>query len=332
VRHGYSGRLPGDGSAGADWKGFLPYDEMPHLFDPPEGFIVTANHKSTGERSPHPLSYYWERPYRYERITALLCGMTSPTLEDFRRLQADTRSVAADHLLDKALAFEFRDPGAREAAELLRGWNREVSADSRGAAVFEAFLVSLERALTDRKLGPEIGHYVNARMYGIVDVALDRPESPWWGNEEPRAVVERALAAAMGMLGERLGRRRAGWSWGRLHRYAFRHPGATSPITRLLLNPRARPAGGDCSTVNVAWFHFPSGSLDATVIPSMRMIVPLGDIDGMRVSLPLGQSGQPGHPHYDDLTDTWARCELVPLPLSRGAVEKIARDRLALEP
>ncbi len=145
-------------------------------------------------------------------------------------------------------------------------------------------------------------------------------------------MVERALAAAMRMLAEHLGRRRAGWSWGRLHRYAFRHPGATSPITRLLLNPRARPAEGDCNTVKATWYHYPNGNFDATVIPSMRMIVPLGDIDGMRVSLPLGQSGQPGHPHYDDLTDTWARCELVPLPLSRGAVEQIARDRLTLEP
>jgi penicillin amidase len=332
VRDGYSGRLPGDGSAGADWKGFLPYDEMPHLFDPPEGFIVTANNKSTDERSPHPISYYWAGPYRHQRITDLLRGMKSPTPEDFRLLQADRHSLAADRVLDKVLAFDFQDPGAREAADQLRGWDRQVSARSRGAAVFEAFLVSLERALTEWKLGPEVGLYLNARAFGIVDVALDRPESPWWGNEEPRAVVERALVAAMELLGERLGRRRAGWSWGRLHRYAFRHPGATSPITRLLLNPWARPAEGDCNTVNASWYYYAGGSFDATIISSMRVVVPLGDIDGMRVIIPLGQSGQPGHPHYDDLTDAWARCELVPLPLSRGAVEKIARDRQTLEP
>lgn len=332
VRHGATGRLPADGSAGADWKGFLPYESLPHLVDPPQGFIVTANQKSTDERSPQPLSYSWDRPYRYQRITALLRGMAAPTPEDFRRLQADTRSGTADRVLDRVLAFEFRDSRAREAADLLRGWDRNASADSRGAAVFEAFLVSLERELTARKLGPELGLYLNARLCGIVDVALERPESPWWGSEEPRAVVERALASAMELLGERLGRRRAGWRWGCLHRYVFRHPGATSPLARLLLNPRPRPAHGDCSTVNVSWYHPACGSFDATVIPSLRVIVPLGDVDGMRISLPLGQSGQPGHPHYDDLTDVWRRCELVPLPLTRGAVEKIARDRLVLAP
>jgi acyl-homoserine lactone acylase PvdQ len=62
------------------------------------------------------------------------------------------------------------------------------------------------------------------------------------------------------------------------------------------------------------------------------MVVPLGDIDGMRVIMPLGQSGQPGHRHYDDMTDRWVRGDLVPLPLSRGAVEKIAKERLVLEP
>jgi acyl-homoserine lactone acylase PvdQ len=50
----------------------------------------------------------------------------------------------------------------------------------------------------------------------------------------------------------------------------------------------------------------------------------------MRIIGPLGQSGQPGNPHCNDMTESWIRGETLPLPLSRQAVEKIAMDRLIL--
>ena len=143
-------------------------------------------------------------------------------------------------------------------------------------------------------------------------------------------VVERALAAAMDLLRQRLGAGRSGWRWGRLHRYAFRHPGATSALTRLLLNPTPRPAAGDQNTVNVSWYYPVNGSFDVTTIPSLRMIVPVGDPDGMRIIIPLGQSGQPGHPHYDDMSPLWVRGDYVPLPMGRAAVEAAAAEKLIL--
>jgi penicillin amidase len=127
-----------------------------------------------------------------------------------------------------------------------------------------------------------------------------------------------------------MGRDPRNWRWGRLHRHVFRHPGAGSRLSKKLLNPEELPAHGDNNTVNVSWYTPVGGSFDVTTIPSLRMVVPLGDVDGMRIIGPLGQSGQPGHPHYNDMTGPWTRGETVPLPLSRQAVEKIAADRLVL--
>jgi penicillin amidase len=84
--------------------------------------------------------------------------------------------------------------------------------------------------------------------------------------------------------------------------------------------------------VNVSWYRAGAGSFDSTVIPSMRMIVPLRDPDGMRIIGPLGQSGQPGHRHYDDMLAPWAAGRYVGLPMGREAVEKAARERLVLSP
>ena len=77
VRSGYSGRLPADGSADADWIGFVPYDSLPSLMDPPEGWIATANNRPPGPEKGTPLSYTWCSPYRYQHIVHELSAMRS---------------------------------------------------------------------------------------------------------------------------------------------------------------------------------------------------------------------------------------------------------------
>ena len=86
------------------------------------------------------------------------------------------------------------------------------------------------------------------------------------------------------------------------------------------------------NTLNVSWCMPALDTYEVTTVPSMRMITSLADQDSLRIVGPLGQSGQPGHPHYEDLTPLWLRGEQVPIPLTRPAVEKIARDRLTLVP
>jgi penicillin amidase len=334
VRRGYSGRLPADGSSGADWTGFLPYDALPHRLDPPEGWLATANQKTTENGAEAPLSYVWYGPHRHQRIAEALAAMRSPGIADFARLHADVHSLQADILVPRILAHSVEDPLAREAREILAGWDREVRTDSAGAALFESFLRELDVALLSGRFGDGVSLYSSARSgWTLADVILDRPGSPLWnGKGGPREAVERCLVSAMAVLEKRLGNNRRLWRWGRLHRYAFRHPGATSALLERLINPDALEAPGDCNTVNVAWCRTGRGSFDVTVIPSLRMIVPLADPDGMRIIGPLGQSGQPGHPHYDDMLTEWAAGRYVTLPMGRRAVEETVRDRLILAP
>jgi penicillin amidase len=338
LRNGYTGRLPSDGTAGNDWVGFVPYDSLPSLMDPQEGWIGTANYRPLGPETGRPLSYSWCSPYRHQRIAKALAGMHSPGVEDFRRLQMDVHSLQAERILPALLAFPFSNRGAAEAARILAEWDREITVESPGAAVYEVFIAQLERELLEGALGDDLVLYLNARLYGIVDEILERPDSPFWGGgisgERPSPVskLEKALVRTMEFCAGRMGRDPRKWSWGRLHRHVFRHPGATSAITRMLLNPRPRPASGDMNTLNVSWCMPALDTYEVTTVPSMRMITSLADQDSLRIVGPLGQSGQPGHPHYEDLTPLWLRGEQVPIPLTRPAVEKIARDRLTLVP
>jgi penicillin amidase len=331
IRRGYSGRLPGDGSAGADWAGFHPYESLPHSMDPGSGWIATANHRPDAPGSP-VLSHVWFGPWRVRRIGQLLAAIDRPRPRDFQRMQMDVHSLQADLLVPKIAALPLASPPAREAVAILSAWDREARSDSAGAAIFEVFLTELTRALLSGPLGDDLDLYLNARTYGPENEIFDRPASPLW-PAAPARVVEEALVRTMAFCQQRMGRTRRRWSWGRLHTYAFRHPGASRNRTlSWLLNPAPRSAGGDADTINASAPSVSRDSYHATAIPSLRMIVPLGDPDGMLIIGPLGQSGQPGHRHYDDMIDPWIRGELAPLPLTRAGVEKVTRERLVLAP
>ncbi len=334
VRRGYSGRLPASGTAGADWTGFLAYNDLPHSFDPPEGFLATANHKTTPVGAQFPLSHRWCAPYRYARITECLRGMRRPGPEDFMKVQMDVHSLQADRIVPQILAFPLQSAKARAAAGILSQWDREVRADSLGAAVYEVFLARLERIVFKDLLGEDFALYTNSKIGShMEDFILGTPRSPLWRNLPPAAdVVEKALVGTVETLEIELGTEPRRWRWGRLHRYVPRHPGARNAILAWMLNPAPRPAGGDCATVNVAWTLSSRGNFDVRTIPSLRMIVPIDDLDGMRIIGPLGQSGQPGHRHYDDMFGPWARGEYVRLAWTRKAVEEAVTRRLVLEP
>jgi penicillin amidase len=337
VRDGWSGRLPADASTGADWKGFLPYDELPHSVDPAEGWIATANNPPPGWKGP-ALSYTWAPIYRHARISEQVAGMSEPGAGEFRALQADVHSLQADRLLPKLLARSWTAPEAVRAAAMLASWDHEVRPESPAAAVYEVFLDELVAELIGDELEDDLVLYLNAKAYGIEDEILDRPDSTLWDRtdtpqkETPEQVLETALVRAMKVCSTRMGKDPRRWAWGKLHGYVFRHPGGTNALFARLLNRGPYPAPGDDNTVNVSWCLAARRSYDATTIPSMRMIASMGDPDGLWLAGPLGQSGQPGSPHYDDLIPGYLAGAQVPVPLTPAGVREVTRKRLTLEP
>jgi len=340
-RRGYSGRLPADGSSGAmDWEGFLPFEQMPRAYNPPEGVIVNCNQRVVSDDDPNPISNSWISPYRYDRVLSLLREMKEPSMESFRRMQMDLHSRQADALLPKVLAYRFEDPKAAEAARLLQGWDRQVRADSPGAAVYEVFLTELVRAVLEDEVGENLFYYFHilTSKYLMHDVILDRPGSSLWDRKDtpqkegPREILEQALVAAIDFLESQLGEDRRGWSWGRLHPVEWRHAGATSGFTRKLLNSGPYPVGGDATTLNAQGAIPTRGEYRSVHLPALRMVVALNDLDGMQILAVPGQSGQPGHRHYDDMVEPWLEGRLIGLPTSLERVERTIDSELTLNP
>ena len=144
IRKSGDGSVPYDGSTDAgEWTGFIPFEKLPHLFDPPSGYIATANARIVGKDYPYFISHSWAGPYRQKRINDLLRQNKKFTIEDFRAIQGDDYAIGGKLFAD-AVQKLFSDTSvaskgsgkespALGAITVFAGWDGRATPDSRGA-------------------------------------------------------------------------------------------------------------------------------------------------------------------------------------------------------
>jgi penicillin amidase len=353
------GRIPirasGDGSMPVpgwtdeyEWVDYIPFDELPRAFNPPEGYIVTANNAVVGPDYPYFLSMDWSPGYRARRIVELIEAESSLSLADIQIMQGDNSPVWAQDVLPYLLVLPATGPGPRssdtarlaEALELLRAWDRRAVRDSAGAALFEAFRLHL----IDLTFGDELGEQLLGKARGsateaLVDLLADET-SPWFDDvttpevETRDEILLRALEEAVEELTETLGRGMDRWRWDDLHTATFDnqslgHCGTKS--IEAIFNRGPVPVDGTRATVNNTGYSLES-PYGVETVPSYRQIVDLEDLTRSVSMHTTGQSGHPYHPHYDDMIDPWRNIEYHPMLWERTDVEGDAEGVLVLRP
>lgn len=343
-RKGYSGRVPADGSSGkCDWKGFYPPGKNPGIENPENGYFVNSNNKSADERTAKRMSYSWGAPYRHDRIEELLSQLTTPEPMDFNVIQKDIYSKRAERIVPVLTGFSYADPDAVLASEMLKIWDYVLRADSAGPLIFNIFRSEFCKTLLPEYFGKYLPVYVNQMdiFYpGIDHLLISYPEHQGksallTGGKELQALCEESLAGTIAYIRKTQGGDPEKWSWGKFHAYRYRHPGAAGRLSSWLLNRGPYPASGGTDSVNLAFYcpvnpeDPPEKQYEVTAIPSLRMIISLGDIDENYFIGPLGQCGMPGFPHYDDMVDPWLENRQTKIPLSqKGAAEISVRKQM----
>jgi penicillin amidase len=342
IRSGGDGTLPVDGSSGEhEWTGWVPFDELPHLFDPPEHFIVTANHRPAGNGYPYTLGSEWPEPYRAARITELVRSRSKLTPDDFARMQGDTLSLHARQLLPLLLTHARPAEAAdQRAVELLRQWDGNVDAASNAAAIFQAWFLRLPAKLTEDDLGPRTASAYDGRFSFVTRFlvrTLSANDLSWCDDvrtpaaESCEQVVTSSLRAAVEDLVRRLGPDMALWRWDAVHRAIFPHQGFDAVRQLRPLLSRSVPTGGDWSTINVGSVSTDQ-PYDQRSVAGYRSIVDLSDANDSRFIIDLGQSGHPLSPHYDDFLDDWRAVQHRKMRMERQEIEDGAIGRLRLRP
>jgi penicillin amidase len=327
LRASGDGRDPAEGWSGSmEWTGWVPFEELPNMLDPPGGLIVSANNLPAGEGYPYLIGTDFPDPYRAQRVTDLLNADTRLTADDFAAIQADTHSLHAAALVPQLVERVRPETDLeREALERLRTWTFDAGGSSDTAALFQAWYLELTPALAGDDLGPVLlREYAGRYSYvaRFVSSIILTQDAAWCDNvstpstESCDETITVAFRAALEKVAERRGGR-SGSRWDRMHRAVFPHQGLGGiPFVGWFLN-RSVPGTGDWSTVNVGPTAA-DGSFEQRHVPSYRQIVDLSPADDSRFIDAVGQSGHFLSAHYDDLLADWRAVAYRSMQLKDG--------------
>lgn len=328
------------------WKGAIPFEQLPSVHNPDEGFIVTANNKVIGDQYPLVLGADTAAGYRSERIRDLLTAPAKGdkaklSVADMSRIQLDTYSANAAQLVPRLLEVELGSKYYRQGQDTLRDWDFQQTDDSAAAAYFNVVWKNLlELTFADelpKSQRPDGGE----RWFNVLRTIIDHPNSHWWDDTRTlttKETLDDVLMTAMQQARDELTRIQSRdperWSWGRLHQLELVNPTLGDSgigVVNRLFNRGPYDVGGGGGLVNATGWDATEG-YEVTAVPSMRMVVDLADLDKSRWIQLTGNSGHAFHDHYVDQAELWARGETLPWSFTSKAVEKSTDDTLTLKP
>ncbi|HET7871828.1 MAG TPA: penicillin acylase family protein, partial [Terriglobales bacterium] len=331
IRAAGDGTVPASGADGKhDWTGYVPFEKLPAVYNPPSGIIATANSKITPANYGYLLATQWFPPYRTERIyhvlhqgaqegkkfsAADMLALQTDITSEYDRFVANRLVYAIDHS-NKATAR------AHQAADVMRDFDGRMAADSAAPAI----AVSTRRVLWEMLLEPKLGKNWDRYEWSLAAVALENllqnqpdrwlPPGHANFNDLLAAAVDTAVKDAPGDLKT--------WKYGEEFPLVIQHPVFSAlPFLRKASGPGRHPQSGGVYTVKQVGRGFG---------PSERMTVDFSNLDASTFNIVEGESGQIFSPHYMDHWDAWYNNKTFTLAFSDSAVQGAKAHELRLEP
>ena len=312
-----------------DLQIYIPFDQMPNAFDPPSGFMATANSRVSSEKFPTPLTHEWPDPYRIERIYKLLESRDYLTPADLLAVQTDIYSEVDQELAHHfAYAIEHTpdaDARLRQAAALMRAWDGRLTTDSAAASIVTQTRRAFWPLILEPKLGKEIAAEYHWGESNFAEEEIIMHASPDWLPPAYKNWDELLTdAVRKGMKDGHAPSDVARWSYGSWHVVDIEHPLAVFlPLIGRVAGTGEQPLSGDTTTVKQVGRAFG---------PSQRFTMDWSNIDGSTENIVLGESGNPYSPYFRDQWNDWYNGTTFALPFTPAAVAAQTRHMLRLLP
>jgi penicillin amidase len=315
-RRNYRGDLPVDGSSGNfEWDGYIPFDELPNLYNPPSGMIVSANQNTFPANFPYPVNGNFAPPYRAQQIRALLSVHNGWHAGDMLTVQKDIYSAFSHFLAGQLVkAYDKRNahnPGLDPAVGLLRTWDGQMDRDLAAPFLVTLAYQHVRRAVAENASSATgLAYEFNLAPVVVERLLRERPAG-WFGDYDD--MLLRALADAV-EEGRRIqGRDPKRWQYGEYLRISINNPVLHEvPLVGKYFDIGPVPMSGSTTTVK---------QTTRTLAPSMRMNADLGDWDRSLLNIPIGQSGQILSSHYKDQWPDYYNARSYPMQFGKVDAE-----------
>ncbi|UCF95845.1 MAG: penicillin acylase family protein, partial [Spirochaetaceae bacterium] len=351
-----------------EWQGYIPYEQLPFVFNPEKGYIVTANNPVTTPNFPLPEGSEFSYGYRARRIVEMIEAFGQGiTAENIAEIHGDTFNRGAHEIVPYLEGLDLRgepeEPpegesekerkkrekrleaeleALEEARDRLLAWNSRMEMDSPEAALYAYFFIKLvEETFKDQYPESSWPPSLSGRPQNAYYYLLSDPQNAWWDDlrtpdklESRDEILVRAFRKGYRAAVKELGDKVESWEWGDVHTAVFRNQtfgkSGIGPIEGIF-NRGPVAVRGSNTEVCVAHWKLDE-PFDITSIASQRAIYDLGDLSASILIHPTGQSGHPTHRHYDDFIEPWRKIEYHPGLWERSAVVKASRRPLVLKP
>jgi len=355
---GTMGALPSNGSAGQnEWFGWIPqstnpsqipypwnetysyYDtiSLPYAVNPAQGYIATANNQPIDPSYPGYPWPVWISPacgfdpgYRAQRIEEMIESLAPISIDDMKKIQADSLCIPARNIVPILNATMWGDTNAtiRNATALLANWNYTELRSMPEPLIWEAFLEKFtDNTFGDEPWAGDLYPFPNTiiPLWNMTQdpsssyaIALfdDNTTAP---VEDMTDIMNKSLHDALDWITSQLGPpgvNFSNWEYGDLHVVNFDHP--MGPLLGYFNVPPTGPVGCDGGPYTVD----PGGHAHRLIAKGLYVgsgasyrgiyeckngwntsliLVPPGE-SGTVTGAPLSQHFDP---HYDDTFPLW---------------------------
>lgn len=336
----------------SSWQGWIPFSDIPRVFNPAQGFVVTANNNVTADQElmggnyQYPLGYDFAAPYRANRITSLIKQQISTsknqlTSQHMQQIQADVLNPIFSQVKSALLATATTTEQQRRALILLQTWDGNMTLDSAASTLFVSWMSHFQRLLISDDIAQAgftgVPAYILTRLeeqlnYPFLQRVMTENKSVWCDfkktdvQESCKDILHIAFAHAVNELDKNLDSDPDDWAWQAVHKAQFPHfplseaevaphmPASDDSVfSRVFHRSIASPGGSE--TVNVAPISLADDSKYLQFFgATYRQILDLDEQQHSQFMINTGQSGNRISEHYDDLIEQHRDVKYLKMP------------------
>ncbi len=332
IRKNWYGLLPVPGDGRYEWEDFLDIKKLPNLYNPPQGYITTANENNVPLNYPVRLGYSWAEPFRVNRIKEVLESGKKFTIADMMRLQQDELSIPARNIVPLLARLKPEKDLAQKALERVVSWDFVMGKNSVAATIYSYLETRLRTNVRELFRKNTQDSFIPRPSLTKLIQLLHAPDARFGSNPVVArdSLLLKSFEQAVVAANEKLGPNPGSWEYGqeKVHYIRLSHmlSRAVDAKIRAQFDLKLLPRGGNSSTVNN------TGSGNQRSGASFRIIADTGNWDNSVATNNPGQSGDPASPHYSDLYEMWANGDYFPLLYTRARIEKAAEKITILIP
>ncbi len=310
--------FPGDTTA-CDWQGIVPFEKLPHEYNPDKGYVVSANNRTIGTGYPYYISKWFQLPYRFDRITGMLDNEKKMNVSDMAVIQTDQTSKMAEFFLPGLIEIVKKQSdltnNEKVALIALENWKAKMDVSDPAPAIFEVFYNNFTRNLLIDDLGETLYQELSGILLRNVAYNVWKKKSSALCDdirtpdkiESFDDIVIKSYRQTISELDTKMGKEVANWKWGKIHTLTLGHPLGSNKILDFIFHFNRGPfeVGGSFHTIAAYSYKFDNINCIVTSGASQRQIYDLGKWDNSVSVIPAGNSGIVSNAYYSDQTQLY---------------------------